>query len=67
MRIACKILCPSQQLPLDIRRTCLHLIKQALSEYDQELFSQLYDQGSNRKGFTFSTGLGKGVCFTKEY
>ena len=38
-----------------------------MSEYDQELFSQLYDQGSNRKGFTFSTGLGKGVCFTKEY
>lgn len=67
MRIACKLLCPTQQLPLDIRRTCLHVIKQALAEYDQQLFSQLYEQGHNRKGFTFSTGLGKGVQFNQEY
>lgn len=62
LAITCKL--KEEVLPIDYRRKIVSLIKSCISEYDENIFSEMYE-GNNSKGFSFSVYL-KGAKITKE-
>jgi CRISPR-associated endoribonuclease Cas6 len=54
MRIKVDIETGSMELPIDYRRKILSYIKSAFEDYNQELYTALYEMGSSPKSFCFS-------------
>lgn len=54
MRIKIELETECEELPIDYRRKFLSYIKGAFEEYNQELYTVLYEMGSSPKSFCFS-------------
>ena len=66
MRFSVELLLDQETIPKDKNRIILSLLKHNFSSYDEEYYSEIYEEGKNKtKDFTFSLYMG-GCKFLRE-
>ncbi|MFZ3170623.1 MAG: CRISPR-associated endoribonuclease Cas6 [Carboxydocellales bacterium] len=66
MRIKIEFETGCEELPIDYRRKFLSYLKEALMDYNQDLFMALYGQGHSPKSFCFSIYFTQEVTIAKD-
>lgn len=66
MRIKIEFKTSNEYLPIDYRRKFLSYLKNAIEEYDYDLFTALYGDGNTNKSFCFSIYFVPKVVFSND-